>query len=120
MLLAGVPRSSGAINIILLFQLVLLMPVLEEIVFRQGVQTGLYKWAVFANSRFGISIANLVTSILFAAMHLFNQPPVWAALIFFPSLLFGWARDRFDSVLPAIVLHCVYNAGFVLLFVNMT
>jgi hypothetical protein len=31
-----------------------------------------------------------------------------------PSILFGHLRDRFGSVLPAMMLHAYYNAGFAL------
>jgi len=65
----------------------------------------------------GISMANVVTSLLFASLHLISQPPLWAALVFVPSLVFGWARDRYITVVPSIILHVVYNAGFAWLFV---
>lgn len=120
LLAVGLSRSSAYIDVWILLRLVMLMPILEEIVFRGGVQAELSRRIpAFAKHCYGVSLANVVTSVLFAAMHLFNQPPLWAALVFFPSLLFGWARDRFDSVIPSIILHCVYNAGFALLFVEM-
>lgn len=120
LLTLGLTRRSGSVDILLLLQLVVLMPVLEEIVFRGGLQSMLLDKSVFAKSLLGISLANLLASAVFAAMHLFNQPPLWAALVFVPSLVFGWARDRFDSIISSIILHCVYNAGFVLLFVNLS
>lgn len=98
-------------------KLALLMPVLEEIVFRGGIQTALYRNAFCSQSWFGISVANLLTSVVFAAMHLISQPPLWAALVFVPSLVFGWARDRYTSIVPSVILHAVYNAGFVWFFV---
>jgi len=98
-------------------KLSVLMPVLEEIVFRGGIQSALVCWPPLARRWYGISLANLITSVLFAAMHLFAQPPLWAALVFFPSLVFGWARDRYNAVVPSVLLHSVYNAGFVWLFV---
>jgi len=98
-------------------KLSLLMPVLEEIVFRGGIQSALISKPVFAKRCCGISLANLITSLLFAVMHLISQPPMWAALVFIPSLVFGWARDRYNAVLPSVILHAVYNGGFVWLFV---
>jgi membrane protease YdiL (CAAX protease family) len=68
---------------------------------------------------FSISGANLITSFLFAAAHLLHQSPLWASLVFFPSLIFGWAREKYDSIVPSIVLHSFYNAGFVWLFVQL-
>jgi membrane protease YdiL (CAAX protease family) len=41
--------------------------------------------------------------------------PALAAGVLLPALLFGYFRDRHDSVLPAIALHVFYNAGYFLL-----
>jgi len=114
--LIGQPHV-GPPPLLMWLKLSLLMPVLEEIVFRGGIQSALYGRQIFRKSWFGISIANLLTSVVFAAMHLISQPPLWAALVFVPSLAFGWARDRYISVVPGIILHSVYNAGFVWFFV---
>ena len=40
------------------------------------------------------------------------QPPPWALAVPVPSLVFGHLRERFGSVLPAVFVHIVYNAGF--------
>lgn len=114
--LVGLP-VIGPPELLLWLKLSLLMPVLEEIVFRGGLQSGLVTRELFARSWSGISLANLLTSLIFAALHLFSQPPLWAALVFIPSLVFGWARDRYDSVVPCMILHATYNVGFVGLFV---
>ena len=116
LILAKLPLS-GPPAWLLLLKLALIVPILEEIVFRGGLQTFLISKAVFAKNWFGLSIANLVTSFIFALMHLISQPPLWAALVFIPSLVFGWAKDRYGSIVPSIILHAVYNAGFVWLFV---
>lgn len=101
-------------------KLALIYPVLEEIVFRGGIQSLLLERpSLRKNKLFAISSANVITSILFAAAHLLHQSLLWASLVFFPSLIFGWARERYDSVLPSIVLHAFYNAGFVWLFVQL-
>jgi membrane protease YdiL (CAAX protease family) len=87
-------------------------PILEEWLFRGRIQgalaagkLGCYQWA-------GISAANLVTSLLFALCHTLNHPPLWAALVFIPSLLFGLFRDRYGRIAPSILLHAFYNAGY--------
>ena len=102
---------------LLLAQLVFLMPVLEEIVFRGGIQAALQTKRPFQSQLCGISVANVLTSVVFASMHLISQPPLWAVLVFFPSLVFGWAKDRYNSIVPSVILHAFYNAGFVWLFV---
>ena len=87
-------------------------PIMEEWLFRGRVQgalaagwLGRYHWTGFTG-------ANLATSILFAAFHALNHPPLWAALVLFPSLLFGVFRDRYGRIGPSIVLHAFYNAGY--------
>jgi len=107
----------GPPTLLFWLQLTLLMPVLEEIVFRGGIQAALISRPVFARNWAGVSLANLSTSVLFSLLHLVSQPPLWAALVFIPSLVFGWARDRYNAVIPSILLHSVYNSGFVWLFV---
>ena len=94
---------------------VLLYPVLEEIVFRGLIQELVHDY--ISTRGFGpLSIANLLTSVLFAGLHLFSQSPLWAALVFFPSLVFGFFKDRYRSLTVPIILHVFYNAGFLWLF----
>jgi len=99
---------------------VVLYPVLEEVVFRGALQGwfrehhyGLRAWA-------GLSVANILTSLIFSAMHLWSHPPLWAAAVLIPSLVFGYFRDRYDDqalpLLAPVVLHIFYNAGWLLLF----
>jgi len=38
-----------------------------------------------------------------------------ARTAFFPSLVFGYFRDRYDSIWPGAALHIFYNAGWLLL-----
>lgn len=104
------------LDIKLLVMVCAVYPVLEELAFRGFLQSWLLEKRLLAKTPVvGISYANLMTSILFAAAHLYSQSPVWAFLVFFPSLVFGYCRERFDGVLPSIVLHCWYNLGFFLL-----
>ena len=113
--------SDSAFLKLLLFA-VLIYPLLEEIVFRGALQGLLMER--LSGKRLphwlgGLSLANLITSLVFAAMHLFNQSPLWAALIFVPSLVFGWAREATGGLLAPVLLHMFYNAGFYVLFVQL-
>jgi uncharacterized protein len=100
----------------LFVKLVVVYPVLEEIVFRGGVQTLFLKFSRLRTEWFGITLANVLTSAIFAALHLFTHSPLWAAATFFPSLVFGFFRDRTVSILGPIALHVYYNFGFYLVF----
>ncbi|MGB1581275.1 MAG: JDVT-CTERM system glutamic-type intramembrane protease MrtJ [Nevskiales bacterium] len=97
------------------FLLALLYPLLEEIVFRGLIQDSLNER--LARWRFRLlSKANLVTSLLFTALHFFSHPPLWAASVFIPSLVFGHFRERHNSLISPIVLHAFYNSVYFALF----
>jgi len=115
-LLFGRPEITGITAKVFLSS-VLLYPVIEELAFRGFIQSWLLEKPIGKRPVIAkISTANVLTSVTFAAFHLFNQPPLWAALVFFPSLVFGYFRERFDAVTPSILLHCWYNLGFLWLF----
>jgi len=109
-----VPLTVRAFTLAQLLVLVLLFPVLEELAFRGLIQGYCLRVSQLRARRFGLTGANLLTSLLFAAAHLLHQPLWIAALIFLPSLIFGELRDRFESTLPSMVLHSYYNLGFFL------
>lgn len=96
--------------------LVLVIPTLEELAFRGFVQGALRETAWGRTTRSGISAANIASSVVFAFAHLVRHSFSWAALTFFPSLVFGFFRDRYGRLLPSIVLHAFYNAGYIWLF----
>ena len=92
--------------------LVVVQPCLEEVVFRGFVQGWLEKWHRMRAQRLGFTAANGVTALLFAAAHLVYHPPLWAAGVIIPALLFGFFRDRYASILPGMALHVFYNGGY--------
>ena len=119
LVLFGVVRQAGWPDARLLFMTVLVAPVLEELVFRGGLQAWLFDQPRLRTLVLGqLSYANLLTSFLFAAFHAISQPPLWALSVVIPSLVFGWVRDKTQSVLPCVLLHAWYNLGFILLFVR--
>ncbi|MBI3804318.1 MAG: JDVT-CTERM system CAAX-type protease [Nitrospirae bacterium] len=97
------------------FFLVLWQPAVEELLFRGFLQGAWLNSRWGGRSLFGISAANLGASIAFTFAHLFSHPPLWAAAVFFPSLLFGFFRDRHASLYPSLALHIFYNGGYFLL-----
>jgi membrane protease YdiL (CAAX protease family) len=95
--------------------LVLVQPVLEELVFRGMLQGQALRLMTLNGKprRFGpVSLANVLVTVVFVALHLRAQPLVWALAVAGPSLVFGHLRERFGSVWPAVLVHAVYNAGF--------
>ncbi len=90
-------------------------PLLEEALFRGAIQPALARTAWGAREAWGVTTANVATSVLFAAAHLATHAPEWAAAALAPSLVFGHFRDRYASVVPGALLHVFYNAGFFLL-----
>jgi membrane protease YdiL (CAAX protease family) len=89
-------------------------PLLEELAFRGVLQPWLARTGWGARENWGITTANVTTSVLFAAAHLASDDPALAAGTFVPSLVFGYFRDRYGAIAPGAVLHVFYNAGWFL------
>ena len=96
---------------------VVFYPFIEEIVFRGFIQELLHD-RVSSRSFGPLSVANLLTSVLFTALHFIHHAPAWAALVFLPSLVFGFFKDRTGGLTAPILLHVFYNAGFLWLFTS--
>jgi len=96
--------------------LAIVYPVLEEIVFRGGLQVLLLKSRLGQRRWRGVTGANAGTSVVFSVAHLVSHTAVWAAALVIPSLVFGYFRDRDASLVIPIALHIYYNAGYFLLF----
>jgi membrane protease YdiL (CAAX protease family) len=113
--LAWLGEPGPALGLAAVVSLVLLQPLIEELLFR-GLLQGRLTARPWGRRQFGgFTLANLLVSLLFTALHFIGHPPLWAAGVLLPSLLYGYFRDRHDSVLPAIALHVFYNAGYFLL-----
>jgi membrane protease YdiL (CAAX protease family) len=97
------------------FSLIAAWPLVEEALFRGGIQPALLRTNWGAREAWGVTTANVATSALFALAHLATQPPEWAAAAFAPSLVFGHFRERYGSIAPGVALHVFYNAGYFLL-----
>lgn len=114
-LLPGVAWSPGLPSGPVLWPLlaVFVYPPLEEIVFRGGLQPWL---AVRWRRRWGpLTAANLGTSAVFTGLHFVFHPPLWAAAVLAPSLVYGYFRERHDALAAPIALHAAYNAVYLLL-----
>ena len=109
----GLRLPAVSLSGVSLVKALLLAPVLEELIFRGGIQTLLDRTARGARLVVrGVTVGNVLTSALFAAAHLWVAPLALAAAIFLPSLVFGRLRQLYASLLPAMVVHAVYNGCF--------
>jgi hypothetical protein len=109
------PSLGFHANFLIFLSLVLWQPVLEELLFRGIIQGQFLARAWGGKMRWGLTHANLLTSVLFVLAHTLYHPPLWAFAVFVPSLVFGHFRDRYGSIYPALLLHVFYNAGYFLL-----
>jgi membrane protease YdiL (CAAX protease family) len=97
------------------WMLLFFAPVIEELVFRGALQTLLLQSRVGKRRCGAVSGANALTALAFGLAHVLVNGHPWGMLTFFPGLVFGFFRERYQGVPPAIVLHAYYNAGLLLL-----
>jgi membrane protease YdiL (CAAX protease family) len=110
-------KSTTGLPLVLVFiSLVVLPPVTEEIVVRGFLYTGL-------RNKLSVRWAMLVTSLLFAAVHLqwgSGAALLWVAAIdtFVLSIILVYLREKSASLWPPILVHIIKNGvAFSLLFV---
>ncbi|MGB5179022.1 MAG: JDVT-CTERM system glutamic-type intramembrane protease [Gammaproteobacteria bacterium] len=96
---------------------VVFYPVIEEVIFRGLLQELLHEY-ISQHSLGPFSVANVLTSLVFTALHFLTHSPLWALLVIFPSLVFGFFKDRTGRLPAPVLLHIFYNAGFFWLFVT--
>ncbi|GEA52228.1 hypothetical protein VIN01S_30320 [Vibrio inusitatus NBRC 102082] len=98
---------------------VLITPLIEELLFRGILQGRLLKLNWGSQHLFGFTVANSSSSIVFTGFHFISHDPIWALSVLIPSLLFGYFRDRHNSVYPSIALHMFFNAVYFILPIMM-
>ncbi len=83
----------------------------EEIIFRGLLQTTLARQFPATLSFFGTSLsyAAIIVALLFGLIHM-EVNPITAAAAFVLGLLSGELRHRSGSLLPAILVHALFNA----------
>ena len=87
---------------LLLFAVTFMAPLIEEVVFRGFLLKG------FSNSFMGVYGAIIVTSALWALIHL-QYEFAYVAVIFVVGLVFGYARIRTNSLLVPMMMHFFMN-----------
>jgi len=88
----------------------------EELFFRGYLQARFNqvlgkKWK-FLSATFGPGL--FVTAALFALAHFAITPAPDRILVFFPALLFGWLREKTDSLLAPTLFHFAANITFLI------
>lgn len=100
---AGVQWPQEAIR------LILFLPLVEELAFRGYLQGRLAQTSLGYFSVGRLSGQNLVTSMVFSSFHLLSHSVLWSLAVVIPSLIFGFFRDKYQSAIPAVMLHVCYN-----------
>lgn len=64
----------------------------------------------YLQKRLGNSVvAVLFVSLIFSFMHSFSRGPMLAALVFIPSVFFGWVYKKTDDLVVVVMLHALSN-----------
>lgn len=104
-LMAGAGGGDGTLWRLCL--LLLLAPVLEEVIFRAGVQEALLR------SGRSAWFAIVTTAMLFGAVHVTLRADAAAFVVAMPALAIGVVYARTRRVLPCVLLHAAMNAAWV-------
>jgi len=87
---------------LLVFAVTLMAPLIEEVVFRGFLLKG------FSNSFMGIYGAIILTSALWAVIHL-QYELAYVSVIFVVGLVFGYARVKTNSIFVPMMMHFFMN-----------
>jgi membrane protease YdiL (CAAX protease family) len=79
-------------------------PVIEEILFRHGLQAWLWRQGCSS------VVANVVVALVFALGHMVLRSPALGLAVLAPALLIGWLYTRTRRLWPCIALHAGMNA----------
>lgn len=113
-LLLNIPSGSVSTEIPMIISLLLWKPLIEEILFRGIIQGQITKTKWGRLNWHHLSVANLLTSSIFVAVHFIYQTHLWALAVIVPSLIFGYFRDQYGHIYPSFILHSIYNFIFLL------
>jgi uncharacterized protein len=89
---------------LLLLLIAIVAPIAEELFFRGMLYPVL-------RQRWSVHWAIVINALLFALIHFI---PILLPGLFFVGLVLAWVRERTDSVIPGILLHCLQNGLVVL------
>jgi len=109
MLVAALPALAAAAHLPApLWTYLLFAPIVEEVVFRAGLQESLLSRLEGARATCPLT-ANVLTSIAFAAAHVLLRPGWLACMTVLPSLLLGRVYQQQRRVELCVGLHALFN-----------
>lgn len=88
---------------IVLISIGILVPIMEEIIFRYGIGYNLYK----INPKYGL----IISSIIFGIMHGNLIQSLYAFIL---GLIFAYVDEKEESLLPSIIMHITINSSSVI------
>jgi uncharacterized protein len=113
----GFENANTILQLTLVFvSLVILPPIIEELLTRGLLYTGL-------RTKLRVRASIFITSLVFAVAHLqlgTGNPPLWTAAIdtFILSIFLCYLREKTGSLWPSIFMHAIKNGmAFVALFI---
>jgi uncharacterized protein len=95
--------AGGVTTLLAVIAAVVMAPLVEEVVFRGVLFQGLKR-------RVGLWPAAVVSSLLFAVVHIEVQQPIYSSGFVLLGILFAWTMHRFGSLVVPIMAHATFNA----------
>jgi hypothetical protein len=98
-------RVSATVRLLVAAMAVLTAPIVEEVVYRGVLYSGLRK-------KIGISASVIAVTLLFAAVHVPQYWGAWGSLtgLTILSLTLTVIRARSKSILPCVAVHLAFNS----------
>lgn len=106
--LAAGTLAASSWGVARIWMLVAVAPLLEEVVFRCGLQEALLR------RRMAPLQTTLVTALLFGLAHALLRGEAQAFAVAAPALLLGMVYARWRRLLPCVLLHAGMNAAWVM------
>ena len=101
----GIAAAAAGVHLQRIWTLLLLAPLLEEAVFRAGLQE-----ALLGRLRWQPLLANGVTALAFGCAHVVLREDAAAFAVVLPALLIGLHYQRSGRLRGCVALHAAMNA----------
>ncbi len=108
--------ESTTAKALIICSAVLVAPVLEEMIFRGLFQSVLVEW-LGQSMRWGVV---LITSTVFALIHMDVVPIPAVVGLFVFGIVLGWLYERTGSLWPSILVHVGFNSFNIIVAMNTT